>query len=493
MKKNFFKNTFVGVFQFITTTIIILLCIPIFIKLLGPEQYGIFAILSVLGNLNIFANLGITTSLIKYLSEQGKSEESNKDIITAFTIILLMTTILTILLYIGEDIVVIKILQIPTKFYSEARILYLFLICSNMFVIIGQIFTAILDSQYKNYLTNILQLLFTIAWWSGVLITIMLGYGLKEIGLSIFCSTLIWFGFLIYYSMKFWGNLFITYKRFEYKKQINKHLNYSLKVYTTSLFGFLFEPLTKIMVSSLLGVKEVGYFDISLRIKGQIWGIITKLTYPLTPIIASNDLKTNRLIILKSQNIILFIIIPLLVIFFLCSEQITSIWLKININEINVALKYIIPFFLLGSTVIPSYVFLLYKNEVKKTILIQASNVIVNSLVILFTFKTMGFNSIVLGSTISIFTSFSLTLFFQKKYLGFWLFKKKSEFLVWLSTIIISIIIGNLILKISILDSLKITLVFISSTFITSMSIYYFYHKNPFKFFRELDSIRKTT
>ena len=70
-KKRLINNSISGLFQLIITAILTFLCIPIFIKGLGTDQYGVFALVSVIGNLNLFTNLGLNSSLTKFLAEQG--------------------------------------------------------------------------------------------------------------------------------------------------------------------------------------------------------------------------------------------------------------------------------------------------------------------------------------------------------------------------------------------------------------------------------------
>ena len=80
MKRLLFKNALYGGTQFLIGIVLTFIGVPIFSKYLGAELYGLFAAITVFGNLNLLASLGITVFLIKYLSEQGKTLKSNMNI-----------------------------------------------------------------------------------------------------------------------------------------------------------------------------------------------------------------------------------------------------------------------------------------------------------------------------------------------------------------------------------------------------------------------------
>ena len=56
--------------------------------MLGSESYGVFALVMIAGNLNTFTNLGLTSALVKYLAEQGQTNESRTDIVVNLILII---------------------------------------------------------------------------------------------------------------------------------------------------------------------------------------------------------------------------------------------------------------------------------------------------------------------------------------------------------------------------------------------------------------------
>ena len=166
-KKTLINNSLSGLVQLIITALLTFICIPVFINKLGVELYGVFAIVSVIGNLNIFANLGLNTSLIKYISEQGKCPDSENDIFSSLLIIGVIIIPITILAFILNRFLLIDVLNIPIQYYEQTKTLLFSLLISNFLLIVGQILTAVLDALQKIYLTNFAQLIYSIIYWGG--------------------------------------------------------------------------------------------------------------------------------------------------------------------------------------------------------------------------------------------------------------------------------------------------------------------------------------
>ena len=115
MKKILVKNSLFGVGQAIINLLLVFIAIPIFIKMLGSESYGVFALVMVIGNLNTFTNLGLTSALIKYIAEQGKNEESNTDIIVNLVLMIAVILPLTIIVIYFNKFILLDILKVPSS------------------------------------------------------------------------------------------------------------------------------------------------------------------------------------------------------------------------------------------------------------------------------------------------------------------------------------------------------------------------------------------
>lgn len=426
MRKLLVKNSLSGIVQSFINMALVFTAIPVFIKVLGPKEYGVFSLIIVLGNLNVFTNLGLTSSLIKFLAEQGKVRESNYDIVVSFLLTFIILLPFTILALYCNKFILLNILKVPMNLFGEARWFYFFILGANFFLMIGQVAKAVLDSGQRIVTTNLLQILYNFIYWGLILMVLLLGYHLPQVGMVSFLAAFIWFISITYKSLKYWGKFSLSGIGQNYRRITKKQISYGAKIYTGGLIGFFYIPLTKILISHFIGVTEVGFFDIGLRFKNQLWGIISKVLYPLYPLISSlKDRAKIRLLVHDLEQKTFFFVIPAITIVIFVTYPFIRLWIGQNVQIISITIIFIVSAFLSASiTVLPNYQFLLAKGHAEKTIILQGSNVFFNALIFFATFKWLGYYAVVAGNVSAILSSFILSLYYQKRYLNSLIFDK---------------------------------------------------------------------
>ena len=423
-KTGFVFNSASGIVQFILTAVLIFLCIPIFIHKLGNVSFGVFSTVAIIGNLSLFANLALDAALIKFLAEQGKTKESNYDICVSLSIILSILIPISILAYIFKDFILIKIFNIPDVFLDDASVLMTCFLITNALLLSGRIFSAILDSQHKVYLSNIGMLIYNGLYWGGILSVILLGYGLKEIGWAILFASGIWFVVITILTFREWGKLDLSGLRNNFRIILKKQLTYTSKIYAGSLLGMLFEPLTKILITNFAGgAVMVGYYEIGVRVRSQIVSLFFKLLYPLYPIVAHVQSRERvQSLVNKVTYALFFLVLPVIVMILFGSESFLMLWIgEENVTRFTIVSVIIITnsSLLFSLPVIPIYYYLRAKNHPGKEVYVQALNVVVNAGVMLMFYKNWGFYAALLGNLVATVASFFLCLYYQHRYLNF--------------------------------------------------------------------------
>jgi len=442
MKKLLYTNSLTGVLQLLITSVLTFFTIQIFIKRLGTEIYGVFSLVSVIGNLNIFTNLGLNLGLIKFLSEQGKSKESDYDIFVVIVILIVVLIPANILFIFLSDFVLNNILRIPEHLMEQAKWLYIFLIISNFIVLFGQSFNAVLDSQQKIYITNLLQSVYSIFYWGLILVVLLMGLSLPEIGKMILLTSIVWFLLIFIFYYRIWGKLELSGLKANFVRVTKKQIKYGVKIYLSGLVNFFYEPVTKILISNFLNVSSVSFFDIALKVRTILWSLISKILYPLLPLIAQlTDTGKIRNIVHDIEQKMYFIIIPVIAIILLCSKPFINIWLGTDVEIIALSVSSVVSFYLIGITVMPNYHYLMTK-KVTKTIILQFSNAIFNTLIFLLTYKILGYYSVLLSFNAAIMSSFVLSLYYQKKYLNSLIFDSFLQLLKVIVLLGLCILIG---------------------------------------------------
>lgn len=485
MRKLLVKNSFSGVVQTLVNLLLLFAVIPIFIKMLGIEIYGVFSLIIVVGNLNVFTNLGLTSSLIKFLGKQGKNQESNYDIVIAFILIIsILFPIILAAVYFNKFII-LSILNVPLNLFAEVQEFYIFLLGANFFLISGQISAAVLDSGQKIVTTNLLQILYNFTYWGLVLLVLLLGYNLSQVGMVSFLTAILWFSLITYQALKYWGKISLSGIAKNYTRVAKKQLGYGSKIYASGLIGFFYEPFSKILISHFIGVTEVGFFDIAIRMKNQLWRVIAKIFYPLYPLLSSLKEKEKiRLLVHDLEQKTFFFIVPIISIVIFSTYSFIQLWIGQNVEIISISVILIVSASMIAITVMPNYQFLMAKDQAEKTIILQFSNVFFNSLIFFATLKWLGYYAAVAGNVTAIFISFCLSLYYQKKYLNSLIFDSFEQIGKLVVLAIANIGLGYLLNLFITLDWAKV--VFIPLVLVIC-SLYLFRYLN---FFSEEDILR---
>jgi O-antigen/teichoic acid export membrane protein len=430
--KKLIKNSIIGSIQVILTAVLTLLSVPIFIHKLGMELYGVFAIVSVIGNLNLLTNLGLNGSLLIYVARLGKCKESDHVIVVTRIIIITLTTVFSLLAIIFSDFIIRDIFSIPVQYFADSKNLLGFLVFANALLLIGETYTAIIDAQQKIYITNIIQFVYSCIYWGGMITVVLLGGQLTMIGIVALISASVWLIFVMFSAHRVWGKLEINGVLTDFKKIAKEQLSYGAKLFFSGMAGFLFIPLSKILLVNFVGINYVAFYDIASKIRGQISNIITKALYPIYPYIA--NAPTNEALHKKlfdfSKKIQLFVI-PVFIIEMFVLTILLKLWLgsdnleQISIYTITMSSTLII----LSPPVLLIYQYLSAKEMADKNIWIQLTQVLVNVIVFFALFKTFDIYAILISDFLAYISSYILCNYYQFKYFGVKFRKQRSYYL----------------------------------------------------------------
>lgn len=426
--KQIIQNSIFGVGQYILTALLTLISVPIFIHNLGLELYGIFAVVSVVGNLNLLTNFGLNGTLLIFISKQGKCRESDHDIIVTFVILSGILALFSSVAIFYSDFIVSQIFQIPAHHQAESRHLLIYLVIANAVLLIGQTYTSVLDALQKIHITNIYQFLYSVFYWGGMIVVVSFSHNLSNVGLIALCAAFIWFIGVGINTHYIWGKLDIKGIRLQFRRIAKKQLTYGTKLYASGMVAFLFEPLSKILLSNFIGLNAVALFEIGIKIRSQIYGVISKAIYPIFPYISSTP-KSRQLSIRiddLSKTIQLFVL-PISLIIYFCLPILLVKWL--GTSNLQITYWFVsamtISLLIYSTPVIPIYIYLNAKGYALLNFWVQGSSVIINA-IIFFIFKgTLGIYTILFANTLAYIASYSVCVFYQKKFLQV---KRKNEF-----------------------------------------------------------------
>lgn len=425
------KNSVFGVLQLVLTAILTFISVPLFVGELGIDLYGVWAVLAVIGSLNMLTNFGLNRALVVFVSQQGKSKKSDHDIAVTQIILFCLIVLFTLIVIVNKVFIVNTILSIPLIYSQDAQQLLVLLVIANGFLLLGQTFTAVIDANQKMYITNSCQFIYSLIYWVSQIVILYLGGGLFEIGLGALFAAIVWFLILFIIYRRMWGKLDLEGLWGNFKLVAKKQISYGSKIYISGLTGFMFEPLSKILLSKFIGVDAVAIFEIGLKVKNQLNGFLVKLLNPLFPYIAQEE--NNKNLHLKINDLTLKIqlaVIPISITLFFILKILIELWLGTDNLEKNTVfvVTMTVTLIMLQPSVLPVYQYLQSKNLADKTIYVQLASVIINAILFLLSYKVIGDYAILIANSLGLFAAYMMCNYYKYKYLNFSVIKEMNYY-----------------------------------------------------------------
>jgi len=247
-----------------------IITIPIYTRLLVPEDYGIFAILgSFLAIFGIIYSMGINSSVIRYYYE-GK-DDFDKFLGSAIFLLLLWIVPLSFILFIGKDIL-LKFFQIPIGMIYIGIGIVSFQIFITLYEGLLQATKQSKKVAFLNIIKKILLVISTVT-----LILIMQKekyYGMAYATLFI---TVLFGGYSIYQIGK---KATICLK----KEYIKYALILCIPIVFHLLSQYILSSFDLIIINQLVGSNETGLYSLAYNIGGIQNMICFGMLYAWTPI-----------------------------------------------------------------------------------------------------------------------------------------------------------------------------------------------------------------
>ena len=395
----------------IVTMICSVITVPLILRTLGEEEYGLWILLiSLTGYLGL-SNLGITYSLknkVAYLFAESKKKEISNFISACFIFYSIIFVSLLGLLYllIYTNLFPINfLLSNDIVFADKARIAFIIIITFYLF----NLFVAGIIHNSFHGLQEISRLNFVNAIYSVISSGVFIFYLITRpslIGIVLFqgFSQIVQIVILfIILKKKFnWLKLSIRISNLKYMKYIKAS---SFYFFTGSILTTIITSTDNIVISHYLGVSSVFIYAISFKLF-----LIPQSAFPIAtaswPIISTMYQKkeTNKLKDFYSKVLRLNILskLPLFIIALIFSKEIISFWVG---SEVFYGYSLVIIFFLTwilwvwnGSNMVFINAMSLHKS-VQLPLLFEATiNIVISILLVKYT--TLGIVGIALGTLI---------------------------------------------------------------------------------------------
>lgn len=325
------RNTLINLLAQITPLMVAVFTIPLVVRGLGTERFGLLAIAWViLGYFTLF-DLGLGRATTKYVAEAfgNKGEDQVPGIIwTAVTVQALTGLMGAFILWNMTDLLVYKVLNIPAELLEEARITFHLLALSIPVILISSSFSGALEAAQRFDLLSAVRIPSSMLTYLLPLLGISMGLGLPGIVVLILLARS---GALIAFLAM---NLRMYPGLREYSPSLalfSSLFAYGGWITVTSIVGPVLVYLDRLLIVSLLTVSALAYYAAPYEAVTRLWVIPASLSMTVFPafstLMGQRDEKKLAALLSRSVKYVLLSAGPVAVVIWLFAGEILQIWL----------------------------------------------------------------------------------------------------------------------------------------------------------------------
>lgn len=272
------------------------LYVPLLIKNIGQNEYGIYQLMGSLIAYFSIMDFGLSATLIKYYSKFKlmKDIKKSENVLGMCRRIYLILTIIMLLVGIAIFYRIDNIFGNSLSFYeiNEAKKIYLFLLINISFTLLGNIYNSIIISEEKFIFLRLLNLIQILV--QPIFIIILIKYIPKAITVTLIMTS---FNLITFFIKMFFSKKIIKIKiKFHFldKKLLKELLMFSGSVFIISICDQIFWRGNQILIGSLKGAIEVAYYSVGAQIYMNVIPLSTSIQSILLPKIMRLSLSNNK-------------------------------------------------------------------------------------------------------------------------------------------------------------------------------------------------------
>lgn len=340
--ENFLKQIKWSFLFRILTVIISFILVPIMLKYLGNEQYGMWSVLLALINWILFFDLGLANSVKNKVAECYASKDyynANVYLSTGYYLVFIFSVLIYIIFFIFSEYInwqsVFNTYTLDNEYLKYILNIIVFSILVNFILsIIDGVLNAVQKSSFVVFKQFIIQLITLILvlilfnFTSSSLLLIAVVYGFSMISGNLLIS---------YYFYKKNLEFKPSFKNFD-RKKIKFLFSLGMKFFFLQFTFLIIMTTDKMIITQILGPTYVTNYEILFKyfsILMFIHGIINSPLWPMySEAYKNKDFKWIKNTLLRMNIIYLFYIL-IIILFIYSADIVIPFWLKDNSLQLS--------------------------------------------------------------------------------------------------------------------------------------------------------------
>ena len=342
--RSLLRNSFFNGLGFLWSAAVLFFQVTYILRTLGAEMYGIWALCLILSSTFTIADFGMSATIVKFVSEykaKGQKDEVNRVLANSFLFYLGIDGLLLPLLFFIPWL--LEFLNIPGNLLPVAVTATTIALVNFMLTMTGvNILTGLLQGYHRMDVTNRVTMAVGIPKVLGTVAAVELGYGLPGVMISDLCMVLLTIALLRWRASVIAPEVAFA---FRHRSWITFKLifRFGMTLQASVISGLINFHFDKLVLSKLLGLTFLTYYDLGSRVVGKIRGlpliVATALLPEFSRLHALKDLDSIREIYRKSSKAMLVFLLPVFGTIALVSDLFIELWLGTGYELASLTLR----------------------------------------------------------------------------------------------------------------------------------------------------------
>ena len=323
------RNALLNLIGQVVPFLIGLITIPLIIRGLGTERFGLLSLVwVVLGYFSIF-DLGLGRATTKFVAEalgRGEEEQVPRLVWTAVTVQAVWGLLGAFILIGITPLLVDRILNIPPKLVGEARATFYLLAIAIPVVLVSGSFSGVLQAKQRFDLLNAVSILSSILTYLLTLVGLFFGFHLPGIVGLILISRFIAISALVALTLRIFPKL----KKFSAQFALFPRLfSFGGWVMVSNMLAPFLGYIDRFMIGTLLSLSAVTFYTVPFDILTRLWIIPSSLVMTLFPAFSALGIRKVDLqrLYVRSIKYLLLVTGPIVLILTVFAGSILRLWL----------------------------------------------------------------------------------------------------------------------------------------------------------------------
>lgn len=256
---------------------------------IGLESFGIWAALTTMTGFSSMLDLGISTPLVKYAAEYlalGKEREVNRLLGTAMAVYGAISALFVLGMTLASGLILTHLFHVNPN-DSAFRLLYLATVVAFAIDLVFNVLDSLLLALQRADVVAQLNLGFNLVSAAGTVLVLQLGLGVYGLALNWIVVTMAINLRNFVLAKRLFRPLVLNPFLFNFR-QLRMVLAFSSRVQVTTVMLVLNNQVDRILIASVLGPAQLGYYQLASRAADSVRGM--SLTLMQTVLAAASDL-----------------------------------------------------------------------------------------------------------------------------------------------------------------------------------------------------------